>query len=143
MTSGEAMKAACEQVGVKEVATTLGVSPTWIYNQVNDPEKKDLFQRFVEFSEACGNDIPLQWVCEQFNGYFVKNPEIRVKNEKIDEKIVSGAVKEFGDVLQEVGKAMHDGSVSKSEASKIRSEWEDLKRLLESFVLACEFGYVK
>ena len=33
--------------------------------------------------------------------------------------------------------------MNKKEALKIREEWESLKRLLESFVLACEYGYIK
>ena len=33
--------------------------------------------------------------------------------------------------------------MTSKEAVKIRKEWEELKSLLESFVLAAEFGYIK
>lgn len=142
MNSKEAMKAACDKVGVKQVASVLGISPTAIYNQINDPEKKDLFQRFAEFVDACESDLPINWICEEFNGYYVKNPDVLAKNNEEAQNYITSTVKEFGDVLQEVGSALSDGKVTKVEAGKIRKEWEELKCMLESFVLACEYGFV-
>ena len=143
MNSKEAMKAACQQAGVKTVAESLGLSPTAIYNQINDINKTDILQKFVDFTTACEDDTPIRWACEELNGIFVKNPQVKVQNDKKVYDCVPQVLKEFSDVIREIGTAMADGRVSAEEAVKIRKEWEELKTLLESFVLASEFGYIK
>jgi len=75
------------------------------------------------------------------NGTFIKNDDITVKNGNY-QACMSDALREFGEVVSEIGKAMDDGVVTPDEAGKIRKEWEDLKCVLESFVLAGEFGYI-
>ena len=141
MDSKEAMRQACKKVGVKNVAELLGVSPTAIYNQINDPDKHDILERFVDFANACESDIPIQWACEQLNGTFIPNREVKVDMNSY-RSCVSDALREFGEVISEIGRAMEDGVVTAEEARSIRKEWEDLKRVLESFVLAGEFGYI-
>ncbi len=143
MNSKDAMKVACQQAGVKTVAESLGVSPTAIYNQINDVHKNDILQKFVNFTVACEDDTPIRWACEELNGIFVKNPPVVVKEDKKVYDCVPQVLKEFSDVIREIGTAMADDQVSAKEAVKIRKEWEELKRLLESFVLAAEFGYIK
>lgn len=65
MDSKEAMKKACKDIGVQEVASCLGLSKTALYNQINDPDRQDILQKFIEFNDACENDISLKWVCEE------------------------------------------------------------------------------
>jgi hypothetical protein len=142
MNSKEAMKTACSRIGIKVVAEALGVSSSAIYNQINDESKNDILQKFVDFVSACEDDTPIEWACEQLNGVFVKNPDLMVKNTDIVQNYVPNSLKEFSEVIREIGIAMADGKVTADEAERIRKEWEDLKRLLETFVLACEFGYV-
>jgi len=142
MDSKEALKKACEEKGVKEIAESLRISPTAIYNQINDPDKNDVLNKFVDFVNACGNNIAIEWVCEQLNGIYVKNPDIVAKHDSMQPPYVPNALKEFGDVILEIGKAMEDESISTEEAAKIRKEWDELKIVLERFVLACEFGYM-
>lgn len=142
MNSKEAMRIACSNAGVKAVAASLGLSPTAIYNQINDDAKNDILQRFVDFVAACEDDTPIQWASEQLNGVFVKNPEITVDPEVILDDYVPNSLKEFSDVIKEISIAMKDNKVTKDEADKIRKEWEELKILLETFVLACEFGMI-
>jgi hypothetical protein len=141
MDSKEAMKLACKQVGVKNVAAAIGVSPTALYNQINDSAKKDLLMKFVDFTAACEDDTPIIWASEALDGIFVKNPNIQVEAQNTLSTCVPTSLKEFSDVIKEISEAMQDGKVSKEEAVKIRKEWEELKVVLESFVLACEFGY--
>lgn len=141
MDSKQAMKAACKDVGVKNVAEVLGLSPTAIYNQINDPDKHDILEKFVDFCNACENDVPVKWVCEELNGTFIRNQDIKIEKGSY-QHCMSDALKEFGDVISEIGKAMEDGVVTTDEAQAIRKEWEDLKRVMESFVLAGEFGYI-
>jgi hypothetical protein len=141
MDSKEAMRIACKRIGVKNVAEALGQSPTSLYNQINDPNKSDVLEKFVEFTSACEDDTPITWACEQLNGVFIKNPKIQVDQHQLIEDCVPRSLKEFSDVIKEISEALKDGKVSKDEAGDIRKEWEELKVILESFVLACEFGY--
>ena len=141
MDSKTAMRQACERAGIKNVAAALNVSQTALYNQINDPNRSDLLQRFVDFVNACGDDMPLHWVCEECNGVFIKNPDIRVDPGTSANKSISDSLKKFGDVIREISTAIADQHITMDEAERIRKEWEDLKMLMESFVLSCEFGY--
>ena len=48
-------------------------------------------------------------------------------------------VQEFSDLLTAIASVMSQGEeVSSEEAQKIRSEWEDLKRVAESYVVSVE-----
>jgi hypothetical protein len=141
MDSKEAMRIACKRIGVKNVAEALGQSPTSLYNQINDQNKSDVLEKFVEFTSACEDDTPITWACEQLNGVFIKNPQIQVDQHQLIEDCVPRSLKEFSDVIKEISEALKDGKVNKDEAVNIRKEWEELKVILESFVLACEFGY--
>lgn len=143
MDSKEAMRRSCQALGVKGVADNLGISPTAIYNQINDKNKVDILRRFVDFCDATENNQAIRWACEELNGVYIANPSLSIKHGDMDQNCISSAVREFGEVLQEIGAATQDGQVTQDEAVKIRKEWEDLKRLLEGFVLACECGYMK
>jgi len=143
MTSKEAMKLACKERGVKEIAETMKLSPTAIYNQINDSSKNDLLNKFVDFANACDNNIPIQWACEELNGVFIENPDVRAHKERLANSYIPNTIKEFGDVITEIGIALEDGRITRKEAERIRKEWEELKILLETFVLACEFGYLE
>jgi len=142
MNSKEALKSACHERGIKEISENLKISPTAIYNQINDPDKNDILNKFVDFVNACGNDSPIQWAASELNGIFLRNPDILAKKEEISQTYVPEALQEFGNVIKEIGEALEDGKVTLKEAEKIRAEWDKLKILLETFVLACEFGFL-
>ena len=139
MNSKEAMREACDESGIKAVADVLGISSSAIYNQINDPDKSDILGKFVEFVNATGNDVAINWACAELNGFFVKNPETQVP-ESMDPNCVPEALKEFGDVIKVIGTALSDGRVTRKEAESIRREWDELKMLLETYVLSCEMG---
>lgn len=144
MDSREAMRLACAGAGVKTIAESMGLSQTALYNQINDPSRQNLLQKFVDFTSACEDDTPMRWAAEQLNGIFIKNPPIQVTAHSSDAgKCVSDALREFSEVIKEISAALEDGVVTPTEAARIRKEWEDLKILLETFVLSCEFGFVK
>lgn len=142
MNSKEALKLSCKERGVKEIAESLSISPTAIYNQINDPDKNDILNKFVDFVNACGNEIPIKWAASELNGMFLKNPDIEAKKEDIRQRYVPEALQEFGNVIKEIGEAMEDGRITVEEAESIRVEWDKLKTFLETFVLACEFGFL-
>jgi phage portal protein BeeE len=140
MNSKETMKLAAKQTGVKEIAQALGVAPSTLYNQMNDEDKVDILQRFVDFSNLCANDVAISWACEQLGGSFT--PNLKIDNyQTAASECVARSLKEFSDVIRAIGDAIADGKITLEEAESIRKEWQDLKSLMESFVLACETGY--
>ncbi len=138
MDSKEAMKKACTDVGVNNIAKYLKQSKTALYNQMNDHARNDILYKFVDFNNACQNDIPIKWACEELGGIFVKNGDVEGNQQKATEKCVPDSMQEFTDVVREISKAFEDGKVSKEEAEMIRKEWEDLKGILEAAILSWE-----
>lgn len=141
MDSKEAMKKAVKQTGVKEVAASMNMSASTLYNQMNDEDKTDILQRFTDFATLCSNDIAIQWACEQLGGTFVPNIKTQPDKELCARDCISRSLQEFADVMKAIGSAIADDSISKAEAADIRKEWEEVKSLLEGFVFACELGY--
>ena len=144
MNSKEVMKSACKKKGVQQVASIMNISPTALYNQMNNNmDGTNIVQRFVDFCNATESTVPFQFVAEELNGFFISNPELYANKDQVSQFYISGALENFSHLFSEIGKSLQDGKVDKKEALKIREEWESLKRLLESFVLACEYGYIK
>lgn len=138
MDSKQAMKVACEDLGIKEVAKLLQISPTSLYNQINDSSRKDILTKFIEFNDACGNDHPLKWICAESGGFFVKNPDVEGLPIISNNECIPRSLKEFSDVIKEIGDALQDGKITNEEIESIRKEWDELKILLESFILSYE-----
>jgi hypothetical protein len=49
-------------------------------------------------------------------------------------------VQEFAEMLSVIANAAVDNDITRPEAERIRSRWEDLKSVTESFVRGCEEG---
>jgi hypothetical protein len=141
MKSHEAIAKAIDQHGAKHVAGELGVSLSLVYKWAESPGTSGAhnpLDRVEQLCRATSSSVPIQWLCEQAGGYFVVNPA--VDNAAPPDVIAATRtlLKEFSDVLQEVSSAAVDGRVSDVEAVKIRSEWEELKRVAESLVSGLE-----
>jgi hypothetical protein len=77
------------------------------------------------------------------DGTFVPNPskDKLPHDTKVLENIQS-IIKEFSEALAAISSSYINGKrITLKESEKIRSEWEDLKQVGESFVKACEMGY--
>jgi hypothetical protein len=147
MESYEVLKKAVSGVGVKSVASDMNLSSAMIYRWCEPSSfpdasgAKNPLDRVATLCDLTGDREPIKWLCLQVDGFFVQNTEA-------DEDF-SGAVfdatqkmlKEFSDVLRSVTNGMRDdGKIDCSEAAQLRNEWEDLKSVAESFVVACERG---
>jgi transposase-like protein len=140
MKSHEAIKAAIEQVGAKQIASDLGVSLSLLYKwsePADESGTQNPVDRTAQLIKATKNSVLLEWLCGQSSGVFVKNPT------RTDQKVdvlgeTQRILKEFSDVLQAVSSAWQDHRVSPTEATLIRKEWDELKSIAETFVLTCE-----
>lgn len=139
--SHEIMRAAIDRAGVKAVSAELGLSPAMVYKWCAAPDASgtpnplDRIRVLVELGRDAG---PVVWLCEAAGGYFVLNPDRSRKDPLQVLAQTQRLVRGFSDVLDEIAKSMADGKVDASEARRIRTEWEELKRQAESFVHACE-----
>ncbi len=147
MDSYEVLKKSVSDLGVKSVASDLGLSTSLIYKwcQPSDTEEssgtENPLDRVARIYELTHDKGPVQWLCQKANGYYVPNtPE-----EEIDAipllHMTRRIVREFSDLLDVMTESIeNDGVIDSSEAEKIRIEWEKLKSSAESFVSSCEKG---
>ncbi len=146
MKSHEVLKNAIDGTkGVKQVAADMSLSASMVYKWCEPAGGQEAagavnpLDRVLAVCQSSGSSLPVVWLCEQLGGCFVENPkpERRTRME-----LLSGTrniLKEFSDLLDAITRSTSDdGRVDKEEAERIRREWENLKRITEAFVRACE-----
>jgi hypothetical protein len=147
MNSHEVLKKSVSDLGVKSVASDLGLSTSLIYKWCQPTDSEDAsgaenpLDRLARVHELTGDRGPIEWLCQQADGYFVEN----IAPEDIDAipllHMTRRIVREFSDVLDVLTESIdNDGQIDLDEAQQIRKEWEKLKSTAESFVSSCEKG---
>ncbi len=147
MNSHEVIKKSVGDLGVKSVASDLGLSTSLIYKWCQPTETElssgadnplDRLARIYELTQDKG---PVAWLCQKADGFFVPN----AAHQKIDAipllHMTRRIVREFSDLLDVLTESIeNDGRIDLDEAEKIRIEWEQLKSSAESFTTSCEKG---
>jgi len=82
----------------------------------------------------------IHWLCQRAGGFFIRNPKTHHTHPEYLIPATNGVVQEFADLLAVVASAAADNRIDPTEAAKIRSRWEELKRSTETFVTCCEAG---
>jgi len=147
MDSYEVLKKSVSELGVKSVASDLGLSTSLIYKWCQPSDSADAsgadnpLDRLIRIHELTGDTGPIEWVCQKADGYFVPN----VAAQDIDAipllHMTRRIVREFSELLDVLTESIeNDGVIDLKEADSIRAEWENLKSSAESFVAACEKG---
>lgn len=146
MESYEVLRDCIHERGVKTVASELKLSTSLVYKwcqpRQEDSGADNPLDRIQRVIEVTGNQAPIHWLCQQFQGFFVVNPtaDSNLKSEPALQATQS-LLREFSDILAEVSSSLlDDNSITEDEAGNIRREWEELKTLAEAFVVACEAG---
>lgn len=147
MQSHEVLKLAMNKVGVKALAADMHLSTSLLYkwcqpkDAPDDPGADNPLDRLSKLCRLTEDDRPIRWLCERAGGYFSPNPVARGLHSMPLINATRSILKEFTELLDAVSESIeNDGRISSNEADRIRSEWEDLKSLTESFVHACETG---
>ncbi len=146
MKSHEVLKSAIDdKKGVKQVAADMSLSASMVYKWCEPAENPESagsvnpLDRVVAICRATGSRQPVVWLCEQFDGYFVENTKAQ---SAVSMELLSGTrriLREFSDLLDAITRSTaNDGRIDNAEAIRIRHEWENLKRIAEQFVKACE-----
>ena len=148
--SYEVLKTAVDRVGAKSVAKDLRLSPSLIYKWCESYGEDDSsgsenpLDRILALVKATKDRGPVDWLCQNLDGYFVENPDPAEGANKSSELVMVATqqlLKEFTDMLSVVAQSLqNDNAIDRAEAKKIRREWEELKGLAESFVRGCELG---
>lgn len=94
----------------------------------------DRIETIIQTAQGLQNPealAPLHYLCERFGVLAVPIPKHDCTNLTMD---MIGAVKEFGDVAQEVTRAISDNEVSQDEARRIRREGMHAVRAILSLI---------
>ncbi len=146
MESHEVLRAAVDTVGAKKVAHDLKVSSSLVYKWCQEQDEasgaRNPLDRIREIVECTDSTGPVEWLCRSAGGYFVPDPAVELND--FDAEYMQHTqrmLQNFSDLLRVISESMlNDGSVDRSEADRIRSEWDRLKGYAETFVSACEQG---
>jgi len=140
MKSHEIIKQTVDALGAKKVAADLGISMSLLYKWSEPTDESGAanpLDRVAELCRVTQDPLPVSWLCQQMDGVYVKNPGSVVG--KMDVlKETQRILQEFSDVLAAVSRGWEDARLTASEAEKIRKEWDELKSVAETFVIACE-----
>lgn len=150
MKSWEILREATDKVGVKGLAAKLNLSTALVYKWCQQPEEVDVgasgalnpLDRLKTIYDVTQDERVINWLCNVANGFFVKNPNVKLGHQEehllgMTQKVVQ----EFGVLLTDISRGIeNDGKITKDEADQIRQSWERLKGLAEQFVVACEKG---
>lgn len=146
------LRDAIDKVGIKKVSAAFNISTALIYKWCENPDPavsyKDAsgavnpLDRIQKIYEITQDPNLINWVCQMADGYFVENPE--TKKSDTSTKVLTNMqniIKEFSETLSKISESYeNDKKIDRQEAAEIRKEWEDLKRITEGFVRACESG---
>lgn len=148
MDSYEVLKKSMSDLGVKSVASDLGLSTSLIYKWCQPSGTQDSsgadnpLDRLARIYELTRDTGPIKWLCQQANGYYVENVSPKAMDAIPLLHMTRRIVREFSELLDVLTESIeNDGVIDQNEADQIRVEWEKLKSTAESFVVACEQGH--
>jgi hypothetical protein len=146
MQSYEVLREVLQQSSPKQVAAELGLSLSMIYKWAEPPDpaagsgSTNPLDR-IDALQRCTNDRRLvQWICQRAGGFFILNPKVDKPHPSYLIPATNEIVQEFADLLAVIASAAADNQITQKEAEQIRSRWEELKTVIESFVACCEEG---
>jgi hypothetical protein len=145
MYSHEVMKEVLRRTSAKQIAAELNLSLSLIYKWAEPPEDagggsaNSPLERVGQLVRATGDARIAQWVCEQADGFFIRNPHSLPPAQTLI-PATNDIVQEFADMLATIAQASADNAITPDEARTIRRRWEELKSVTEAFVKAAEGG---
>jgi hypothetical protein len=155
MKSHEVIRSAVEEPGVKAVAAALKLSPALVYKWCeptsDDGESeqsgaKNPLDRTRELYAITKDIRIVRFLCNEAGGFFVVNPQPEVRKD-LKQRLfgeTQGIVRDFSALLGEITAALeNDNNIDSSEADAIRQHWEELKSMVERFVIASERGHFR
>jgi hypothetical protein len=147
MESHELLSQCFKRQGVKHCAAELGLSAPLLYKWcesnkgTDDSGAVNPLDRVAQIVRLTGDRSPIDWLCAQASGVFV--PDVSGSKSSLPNMIqhTHKILKEFSDLIDVISKGMtDDGKIDPEESKRIRKEWQEMKTIVETFVLSCEKG---
>ena len=145
MDSHEVMKEVLKRTSAKQIAADMALSLSLIYKWAEPPlddsgsGASSPLDRVGQLIRITGDARLAQWVCEQADGFYIRNPHNLPSGRPLI-PVTNDIVQEFADMLATIAVSSADNVITKDEAKKIRARWEELKSVTEGFVKAAESG---
>lgn len=152
MESWQVLKRSLAKVGVKKVASRLGLSQSLVYRWAQPTVESaddssagsgvtNPLDRLAELIALTADPALTEWVCRQAGGFFVVNPAAdRDVNLGVIRR-TQEMIQDFSELLEAVSDALaNDQAIDAKEATRIRDSWERLKGVGENFTACCEQG---
>jgi hypothetical protein len=145
MESHEVLREVLKKTSAKQIAADMALSLSLIYKWAEAPEEANAaatnspLERVGQLVRITGDARIAQWVCEQADGFFIRNPH-NISSKQPLIPATNDIVQEFADMLATIATSSADSVITKEEARKIRRRWEELKSVTEGFVTAAETG---
>ena len=144
MKSHELLREVFQAHNPKQIAEGMGLSVSMVYKWAEAPAEgsgaANPLDRMAGLVDATGDVRIVEWLCRRVDGFFIKNPKVgRMKSYAVV-PATNRVVEEFAEMLSVIANAAVDNDISREDAARIRSRWEDLKSVTESFVRSCEEG---
>jgi hypothetical protein len=145
MESHEVMREVLKKTSAKQISADLQLSLSLIYKWAELPEDSsgsganNPLDRVGQLIRSTRDARIAQWVAEQADGFFIRNPQKLPPNQPLI-PMTNDIVQEFADMLATIAMSSSDNVITKDEAKKIRARWEELKSVTEGFVQAAEAG---
>ncbi len=145
MESHEVLKHSFEKTSPKAVAAELGVSLSLVYKWAQDQSdtgsgSRNPLDRLLEIIRITDDTRLVEWLCQQSDGYFVRNPDSNCDDGFEVLPATSEIIDQFSKLLRRISESALDHSITPEEAGSIRDSWDTLKRYAEGFVRCCEEG---
>jgi hypothetical protein len=144
MESHELLREVFQKVSPKHAAAELGLSLSMVYKWAEPPDQQsgaaNPLDRVVALLRLSHDPRIVQWLCQQADGFFVRNPARHHAHPAHLVPAMNTVVQEFADLLSVVASASTDNQITAAEAKAIRARWEELKCVTEEFVSCCEAG---
>ncbi len=113
-------------VPARVVAEDLEMSYSMLMNAANPdlPEFNFQARKLARFAQVTGGRHAINFLVRSIGCVMLELPEIPATFERIEE-LVAASVKEFGDVLSEVGRALVDHRITRQEAKRLEREIDE------------------
>jgi hypothetical protein len=145
MQAHEVMRDVLKKTSAKQIAAEMRLSLSLIYKWAEPAEDESgsgtgsPLDRVGQLIRITGDTRVAQWVSEQANGFYIRNPSNLPPNRALI-PVTNDIVQEFADMLATIATSSADSVITKDEARNIRRRWEELKSVTEGFVKAAESG---
>jgi hypothetical protein len=146
MQSHEVLREVFQECSPKQVAAEMGLSLSMIYKWAEPPDpaagsgSTNPLDRIDALQQTTKDRRIVQWICQRAGGFFILNPKDNHPHPSYLIPATNEIVQEFADLLAVVAAAAADNQITQKEAKDIRTRWEKLKSVTESFVACCEMG---